>query len=243
MIDIHCHILPNVDDGSSSMEESMEMARMALYSGITAVVATPHFLGEPESLEQLPLIDRAYRELKKSLMIWDIPLRLHKGAEILCTKKTSILAAERKLPTLSNTRYVLTEFYFDETFEFIDDCLAEISYHGYRPVIAHPERYAAIQQDPLRARHWVNHNFVLQLNKGSVLGAFGSHAQQCANDLLELGLVHLFASDAHGCITRTPQMTPLLEWAEEYCDPVYTRILLEENPQRILRDIHMAGVR
>ena len=243
MIDIHCHILPNIDDGSSSIEESLEMARGALLSGVTAIVSTPHFLGVPESLDQLEIIVQRYRELKKALLIWDIPLRLHYGAEILCTSKTPDMAAEGKLPTISNTRYVLTEFYFDESFEVIDDCLSEISSCGYRPIIAHPERYAAIQQDPLRARHWANHNFVLQLNKGSVLGAFGSRAERTSHDLLELGLAHLFASDAHGAHSRTPYMGRLVRWLEDFCDPEYRQILLEDNPRRVLRDIHMAGNR
>lgn len=243
MIDIHCHILPNVDDGAASLDEALEMARIALYSGVTAVVATPHFRGDPDCLEQLQRIDRRYRELKQALLAWEIPLRLHKGAEILCTSKTPDLAAEGRLPTISSTRYVLTEFYFDETFDFMDDCLSEISSCGYRPIIAHPERYSAIQQDPLRARHWANHNFVLQLNKGSVLGAFGSRAERTANDLLELGYAHLFASDAHGCHSRTPHLGRLQQWADEFCDPKYVQLLLEENPQRVLRDIHMAGER
>ncbi len=240
MIDIHCHILPNVDDGANSLDEALDMARLALESGITAIVATSHFRGEPASIDQLQLINQRYRELKQALDIWDIPLRLHRGAEILCTDKTPDLAAEGRLPTIGSTRYVLTEFYFDESFDFMDDCLSEISSCGYRPIIAHPERYNAIHQDPLRARHWANHDYVLQLNKGSVLGAFGLQAERTAHELLELGFAHLFASDAHGCHARTPHMGRLVQWMENFCDPTYARLLLEENPQRVLRDIHMA---
>lgn len=243
MIDIHCHILPDVDDGAASLDEALEMARIALSSGVTGIVATPHFRGDPESLDQLPLIDQRYRDLKNALLMWDIPLRLYKGAEILCTSKTPDLAAEGRLPTISNTRYVLTEFMFDEAFDFMDDCLSEISSCGYRPIIAHPERYNAIQQEPLRARHWANHSYVLQLNKGSVLGAFGSRAERTANELLELGFAHLFASDAHSCHARTPHMDRLRKWAEDYCDLKYVELLLDENPQRVLRDIHMGGER
>jgi protein-tyrosine phosphatase len=241
MIDIHCHILPNIDDGANSLDEALDMAKLALQSGVNAIVATPHFRGDPESLEQIQLIEKRYQELKQALNIWGIPLRLHKGAEILCTDKTPELAASGQLPTVSNSRYVLTEFYFDESFEFMDNCLSEISSCGYRPIIAHPERYNVIQQEPLRARLWANHEYVLQLNKGSVFGSFGPETERTANALLELGLAHLFASDAHSSHTRTPHMGRLRQWAEEFCDPAYASILLEENPQRILRDIRMAA--
>lgn len=241
MIDIHCHILPDFDDGASSLDEALEMARMALYSGVTQIVATPHFRGEPEFLEQQELIDQRFSELTEALDRWKVPLILHKGAEVLCMPQTPELAAMGKLPTIGDSRYVLTEFYFDEAFTFMDDCLSEIAACGYKPVIAHPERYGAIQRDPLRAQHWADHGFVLQLNKGSILGAFGSRAERAANDLLGLGLAHLFASDAHSCHSRTPHIGALLQWADEFCDPECTRILLTENPGRVLKDQPMEG--
>lgn len=241
MIDIHCHILPDFDDGASSMDESLEMARMALLSGVTELIATPHFRGESEHLDQLEEIDRRYQELADAVKKWKIPVKLHKGAEVLCTQQTQELAKAGKLPTLGNTKYVLTEFYFDETFGFMDQCLTAISIAGYTPVIAHPERYNAIQRDPVRVQRWTEWGFVLQLNKGSLLGSFGSRTEDAAHDLLGLGLAHIIASDAHSCHSRTPHMGGLLEWAEEFCDPECVRIMLTENPQRLLKGLPMAG--
>jgi tyrosine-protein phosphatase YwqE len=82
---------------------------------------------------------------------------------------------------------------------------------------------------------------VLQLNKGSVLGSLGSGAEQAANEILSMGLAHLFASDGHSSQTRTPHMGALRQWVEELCDEHYAAILLEENPQRLLRGLPMAG--
>lgn len=241
MIDIHCHILHDFDDGASTLEESLEMARIAIYSGVTEVVATPHFRGEPEFLEQQPLIDERYHELKAALEQLNLPLKLHKGAEVLCLSQTPELAAAGLLPTIGNSRYVLTEFYFDESFTFMNDCLSAFTACGYQPVIAHPERYDAIQRDPTRVQDWVECGFALQLNKGSILGSFGSRAERTANALLELGFVHMFASDAHGSRFRTPHIGALTQWAEEYCDSECARILLTENPSRILQNLPMAG--
>lgn len=234
MIDIHCHILPDLDDGAASLEEALEMARIAAYSGVTDIIATPHFRGEPESMDMKEDIERRYRELRDALNRWSIPIQLHQGAEVLCTPQTPALARQGLLPTLGDTRYVLMEFYFNESYGFMDTCLQKVAACDYIPVVAHPERYDTFQWDPELLRPWVDQGYVLQVNKGSVLGSLGYRAEQAAHELLELGLVHLFASDAHRCTTRTPHMEGLRRWAEEFCDPECAHILLTENPGKIL---------
>lgn len=241
MLDIHCHILPDFDDGAATMEESLEMARMAWFSGVTDIAATPHFNGEPEQLQYLDSIHRRFDALTQELERNRIPIRLHPGAEVLCLGITPQLAQEHRLPTLGQGNYVLTEFYFDESFAFMDETLTEIARHGYRLVVAHPERYAAIQKDPLLLRRWARQGFALQLNKGSVLGAFGARPQHAAEAILELGLAHLFATDAHSCHSRTPHVGALQDWIGERCDEEYAQILLEQNPSRILQGRPLVG--
>lgn len=242
MIDIHCHILPDLDDGAADMEEALEMAQIAAYSGVTHIIATPHFRGEPEALEMLEDIDRRYRQLREALERRSIPIELHRGAEILCTPQTPSLAREKLLPTLADTRYVLTEFYFNESFSFMDVCLEKIAAAGYIPVVAHPERYEAVQWDPERLWSWADRGYVFQLNKGSVLGLLGHRAEQAAHGLLELGLAHLFASDAHSCERRTPNMEGLYRWTEEFCDEECARMLLVENPGQILQGLPIVSL-
>ena len=242
MIDIHCHILPDYDDGAEGLEEALEMARMAALSGVTDIVATPHFNGEPAELEQLPLIRRQYQILCAAIERAGIGLNLHAGAEVLCLPETAVLADSRKLPTLAQTNYVLTEFYFDESYAFMDETVSQLLQCGYRPVIAHPERYDVIQREPALLGRWARQGCVIQLNKGSVLGAFGSRAEQAANEILAMGLAHLFASDAHSCHNRTPHVGELCRWVEDHCDEDYAAILLEENPRRLLKGRPMVGM-
>lgn len=242
MIDIHCHILPDLDDGAASLDEALDMALIAARSGVTDIIATPHFRGEPEALEMTEEIDRRYRELKEALVQCKIPINLHQGAEILCTPQTPILARQGLLPTLGDTRYVLTEFYFNESFGFMDSCLRKLAICGYIPVVAHPERYDAVQWDPEQLWSWVDQGYILQVNKGSVLGTLGFRAEETAHELLELGFAHLFASDAHGCERRTPNMEGLRRWAVECCDPECAQILLEENPGQILKGLPIAAL-
>ena len=242
MIDIHCHILPDYDDGASDLDEALDMAQMAVISGVTDIIATPHFQGESDSLEQLRTLDRQFRLLSDALQRTNIPLTLHKGAEVLCLPETVVLADARQLPTLGQTDYVLTEFYFDESYSYMDENLMQIASCGYRPVVAHPERYDVIQRDPDLVRRWARLGYVIQLNKGSVLGSFGSRPEQAANDLLAMGIAHLFASDAHSCHSRTPHMGALVEWVQELCDPEYAAILLGHNPARLLHGRPMVGM-
>ena len=130
MVDIHCHILHKYDDGSGSLAESLEMARMAADTGVTDIVVTPHFVGKASSLRTLTTLVDRYRELQQAIRRENIPLNLHLGAEILCTGETLRLAQEKRLPTISTTDYFLTEFYFDEDLDFMDNILRDLTEAG-----------------------------------------------------------------------------------------------------------------
>lgn len=236
MVDIHCHILPEFDDGASCPDEAIAMVYMAADSGITSIIATPHFPGKPDSLEHMGSLMERYEWLRRTVRNLHLPLRLHPGAEILCLPETPELAADKLLPTLGNSDYLLTEFFFDEPFDSMDRTLIALADCGYRPVIAHPERYHAIQSAPARLRHWQDKGYVLQLNKGSILGAFGPGPEAAAITALEMRAAHVIASDAHSAHRRTPHMGQLRMWLKDHCDPEYARMLLTENPSRLLEN-------
>ncbi len=235
MIDIHCHILPDFDDGAADLAEALSMARTAVNSGVTGIVATPHFRGEEGSLSQLPRLMSRFERLRDALAQAQIPLKLWPGGEILCLPQTPRMARQGQLPTLGNTNYLLCEFYFNESAVYMDEMLRTLSGYGYRIVVAHPERYDAIQRDSRLAEQWFRQGYVLQLNKGSLLGAFGPKVQQTAARMLESGLVHLFASDGHGTERRTTDMRALRQRLVERCPAPYVRVLLEENPRRLVQ--------
>ena len=235
MVDIHCHILPKMDDGASDLEESLAMARMAAASGVTDIVATPHFPGQRSSMRLLPRLMDRYEMLREAIEWYEVPVKIHLGAEILCMADTVELASQRMLPTIGDTNYFLTEFLFDEHFDVMNAILEDIAALGYTPVVAHPERYEAVMQDPLAIQRWHNRGYVMQLNKGSMLGAFGNRVHDTSRILLEAGLVHLIASDAHSAKHRTPHMGLLHQWMKRHIAPDRVHRLLEENPARLLR--------
>lgn len=235
MIDIHCHILPGVDDGAADLEESLAMVRLAAESGVTRIVATPHFHGEEESMQMLPRVLSRLNTLKREVKRFELPVTIHPGVEILCTPQTPSLAQQGKLPTIGNSRYILTEFFFDETLEYMELMLDQLTRWGYQPVVAHPERYQAVQRRPQVMQRWFAKGYILQLNKGSILGSFGTRAETTATDLLKRGLAHVIASDAHHADFRTTHMSAIAAWGREYLGEEYTSILLQKNPGQILQ--------
>lgn len=238
MIDLHCHILPGVDDGAPDLAEALQMARMAADSGVGTIVATPHCnipdAPMPNYLDKA-LLDRLV-QLRTAIKDAGIPLKLYGGAEVFCTPQISELLESRKLLPLAGTRYLLVEFYFDESPEFMEDCFRRISRQGFIPVIAHPERYGAVQQDPQLIPRWFRKGYIILLNKGTILGRLGHRAEVCARWILEHGFAHAVASDAHGTEFRTPHMSELQYHLTSRYGPGCAQLLLSVNPGRIVKD-------
>lgn len=242
MIDIHTHVIPGVDDGSQSMDESLELLAMAAESGVDILVTTPH-CNIPDEFENYasPELDRLFEELNEERKAAGIPLRLLRGAEVFATPDLPELLREGRVWTLNKTRYFLVEFSFQEDPAFCQYVLRKCREDGFRPIIAHPERYDFIQADPQLAFEWCVEGYGLQLNKGSVLGRFGPEPQRMAELLLQHGLAACVASDAHSPIRRTTHMTEINDFlAEEYGED-YRRLLLDENPARILSGRELLG--
>ena len=231
MIDLHCHILPQQDDGAHSLEESLAMARMAVESGVTAVVATPHCISD-RSRE----VYEAWDLLREALEESRIPLRLLPGMEIFGTPDTPRMLREGKLFTLNGSRYPLMEFSFHSDGTEESRILHSVCKMGYRPVVAHPERYLYIQEDPEILNWWCRMGCLMQVNRGSLLGRFGYRAQEMAMELVERGFVSVVASDAHGCRVRTPWMADVKEMLTEEFSSRHARTLLWDNPRKILKD-------
>lgn len=242
MIDIHCHILPMFDDGASSLDDALAMARQAVDSGVTDIVATPHFPGVRRTLQDVPAIFDRYDLLCDAIEREKLPLKLHLGSEVHCRPQTPELARQGALLTIAETPYLLTEFHFGESFAYMDEMLGILWDYGYYPVVAHPERYDAIQRQPRLLEHWFRRGFILQMNKGSVLGSFGDLVEETAHWMLDYGFVHMIASDGHSPHRRTTQMKELHEWLLNNYEEEYVRMLLEENPARLLRGESMTPI-
>ena len=242
MIDIHTHVLPGVDDGSRDMDMSLALADMAARSGVTGLVTTPHanIPGETENYVSDELEER-WDALEREVRQADIPLTLYRGMEIFATPQVPELLEQGRLWTLNDTDYFLIEFSFGEDPDFCTDILRQCADRGFRPIVAHPERYYFIQDDPELAYEWCTAGYGLQINKGSLLGRFGQEPMKTARQLVDHGLAACVASDAHYPHYRTTDMTEIREWLTEHFGEEHMRLLLEENPDRILRGRDMLG--
>ena len=237
MIDLHCHILPGVDDGAASITESCMMARLAVESGVTELAATPHYNipGQQES-GGAPFLKEQFLELAERFRRENIPLKLHTGMEVFVTPEVPRLIREKRLLTLGGSRYLLVEFDFDAPRRYADRMLEEIAGEGCIPVVAHPERYFFAQEDWDCLLRWAQQGYVLQVNKGSFFGMFGRRAQRTAHWCLGEGCIHLVGSDAHSPYRRTTRLHDAWAHVAEWDGPEIADFLLKENPGRILQD-------
>ena len=240
MIDLHCHILPGVDDGSAQMEISLDMAALAAASAIGPIVATPHCNTRDQRQNyRSPELDAAFAALQRALDRAGTPVKVLPGSEVLLRNDVGLLLDTQPLYTLAGSRYLLVEFYFDEDPRFMDEALATVRRPSLIPVVAHPERYFCVQDEPRLARQWTSQGCVLQLNKGSILGTLGELGERpydTGRDFLQRGLCHVIASDAHHAAWRTPSFLRLLDELDYFFPQVPAELLLERNPRRIIEN-------
>ena len=231
MIDLHSHILPGLDDGAKSYSESIEMAKLAVENGVTAMVATPH------------CIDDRKKEIRKATLILrdllsekGIPLKIYMGMEIFGTAYTSRLLREKRLFTLNNSRYPLVEFSFNSSGEEETHILQDMIWAGYTPLVAHPERYNFIKEDPEIINTWKRMGCLFQINRGSIMGRFGKDAQIMGVSLLKRGFCTAVASDAHSPMVRTPYLKDVKEVITRALSEEKAEELLHKNPRTILKN-------
>lgn len=240
MNDIHCHILFGLDDGSVSIEESVEMAKLARTGGTRRIIATPHsnVTGSFRNMwcpEFSDMLDRLNGRLRDE----DVDIRIFPGQEIFCGENFADLLLDGKLITLNNSRYPLVEFDFYEHSSSVYMKLKKIVAEGYVPVVAHPERYAFLSEDESAATKLKRMGCLLQVNKGSLQGNFGRSAHKAARFLLDNSFADFIASDAHSPYMRTPFLAEAFELVAESYSFDYARLLFSENTLAVIenRDI------
>ena len=235
MIDLHCHILPGIDDGSRSMRTTAEMASMARKGGTEIIVATPH--------SNIPGLyrnhygswyDDLFDETKEVLS--DYGIKLLPGMEVFSTYDLPHLLDEGRFLTINQSRYLLIEFDFGISFESAADMLEQIKQKGLIPLIAHAERFDFIRNSPHNAFIMSQQGCILQANKGSFTGVFGSRVQRTAFLLLKHGLYSVVASDAHDYSRRNPYMLDAYDEIKHEVSQSILDGLFTENPRRIIEN-------
>ncbi|MFF2857189.1 tyrosine-protein phosphatase [Peribacillus sp. NPDC058002] len=202
MIDIHCHILPGVDDGSADMNESMNMARKAVESGITHLFATPHHLNEKYVNIKSGIIGRAM-SLNESLKQNNIPLTIHLGQEVRIHQDIFNSLEKKEILTLDdNGTFLLLEIPSGRVPSYTQEVIYELLLKGITPIIVHPERNKELISNHQLLFELVQEGALTQLTSGSIIGNFGKSIQSFSKKIIEHNLAHFIATDAHNIGSR-----------------------------------------
>ena len=235
MIDFHNHILPNVDDGSRSLEMSLKMLKEASMQGITDVVNTVHYQHPKVESKDISFerITKEINNLQLELIKFDIPIKLHSGSEVYFLPNLTDIISD-PLVTLGNGKYMLVEFqsfflprnYKEEFFK--------LKMKGVTPILAHPERYKPVQKNIDIIYDFLNMGCLIQVDGGSILGTLGKSAQVASEKIIKNKWCQFIGSDAHDLNKRNFNLKYALDFISEWVDEKYIKSLVFDNPQKVL---------
>lgn len=250
--DVHAHLLPGMDDGPSSMEEAAKMLEAAERQGITNVFVTPHF--SPRFLNMDPdRIKKKCAELaeyrgcmrgqegdgkaseKRNHGHGKEPIKLWTGQEITYSSATLRLLDEGKLLTLADSNYILIEFHPAVSYSEIFKAVRLLRIEGYRPVIAHVERYSSLREED-RVEELSNQGAYIQMNYRSVGGKWRESTTRWCRRLLKDEQVHFLGTDMHNMQNRKPETEEALRWMESHLDKKYLDRILCTNAKKIIQN-------
>ena len=235
MIDFHTHILPNVDDGSKSVEETFELLQEAKKAGFDAVISTSHYM------EEYYEVNVAEREvwinaISQNLHKKNIDLDLYLGNEIYITENIINILETGKATSINNSNYVLFEFPLNTKPMNMYDFVFEMLQYKLIPILAHPERYLFIQKQPEIVYDLIQKGVLMQANYGSILGRYGEKAELIVKRLLENNMVHFFGSDVHRKNTIYPKMPEILRLLKIIIGEEKLNELSTINPRLVLEN-------
>ncbi len=234
-IDMHCHIMPGVDDGSRDMTTSLEMLRIAEKNGITHIILTPHH--KPMHHNVSPEHNVLYRkELSKAAGAEGIKVKLFSGNEIYYSDETMEELEQGKICSLAGSDYVLVEFHPTNPFKAIQNAVNRIQAAGYIPIVAHVERYSDIVAHPSRVRDLIDMGSYIQVNASSVMGKYGFGIGHFTKKLLKERAVHFIATDAHDTGSRAPKLYECRSFVERKFGEDYAKELFFLNAANVIRN-------
>lgn len=240
MVDIHCHVLPETDDGAVSLEEAAAMCRAAAADGIKTIVATPHMF---DGVHTAPDQETIGRKIAAVMEASGNCVEIVPGGEVRYSYEIFQEAQDPQARIrLNKTSYMLLEFPFHSIPPNIEMTIFQIMNAGITPIIAHPERNKRIQENPKIIADLVERGAYAQLDAGSLTKSFGPEAYNSVKKLVESGIGHFIATDAHHMDRRRPVLSEAARIAAEWSDADYARAMVEDNPEAMIHDRALAYV-
>lgn len=235
MIDFHSHILPNVDDGSKSVEETFELLKEAKEAGFEGIISTSHYM---EGYYEVNVEERKVwiKALSENLYKKNIDLKLYLGNEIYITKNIIDLLETGKATSINNSNYVLFEFPLNSKPLDIYDIIYDMLEYKLIPILAHPERYYFVQKEPEIIYDLIQKGVLMQANYGSILGRYGEKSEIIVRKLLENNMVHFLGSDAHKKNTIYPRVPEALSEIRNIIGREKLNEIININPSLVLEN-------
>lgn len=231
MIDIHSHVLPKIDDGPNTWEDTMAMLYQAEEDGISEVAITHHILSNIAYEREEEIIVK-YKELQERIAFEKLNIKIHLGSEIYVQPDMELT---HTISTYNNNRkYFLVEFPMQGVPQFVADRFFDIVLEGMVPIIAHPERNLGIIRNPQRAFEFVQRGALLQMNAGSIIGRHGEPVKDTALMLLNSNLIHFVGSDGHNARGRPLKLRAAWDAVAEGWGEQQARLLFEQNPRKAI---------
>ncbi|MGL4656713.1 MAG: tyrosine-protein phosphatase [Sarcina sp.] len=235
MIDIHSHIIPNIDDGSTSEEISIEMLRTAYESGTKVIVLTPHYY-RGKFMVPLKKVREKSEEIKKVAKNNNIDLEILVGQEIYFTPALLEDLDNGEIGTINESRYMLIELNLMKfEYEYFE-ILHELKVRGIVPIIAHPERYREFQKEPIRINKFIEAGCLFQLNANSIAGTLGSEAKKLSEFYIKNKIYSFIGSDAHGLGKRNTDISIYQEEISKV-DRIFFEKILENSVKLIQNEV------
>ena len=242
MIDLHCHMLPGIDDGAGDLAVAVAMAQAAVADGIRVTACTPHIY--PGLYENdAGGIRRALAALRTELARRGIPLALVQGADVHLVPEVLDGLRRGRIPTLNGTRYLLLEPPHHVAPPRFEDAVFALAAAGYVPVITHPERLSWIENHYEVFVRLARRGVWMQVTAGSVTGRFGRRPRYWAERLLDEGWVHILATDAHGVAKRPPLLAEAREAAALRVGAEEAEALVLQRPKGVIDNVDPAGLK
>jgi protein-tyrosine phosphatase len=233
VIDIHCHILPGLDDGPREVEEALEMCRVSLAEGVTAVIATPHLYQGMFQTDRESILE-SYALVREALESEKIPLKLYVGADVHLVPDLGKRLEEGAALTLNRSPYLLLELPARVLPPNLNEIIYGLLSQGYVPILTHPERNDAILRRQDILLDLLHYGALCQITAMSVTGEFGTECERFACALIEAGAAHFIASDAHSTTWRSPGLMRAVQVAEEIVGKEKARCLVQDYPEAVL---------
>ena len=234
MIDSHSHILPGVDDGAKSMDETLGMVRQLYEAGFKTLIATPHVLEGTDFLSPAQILT-ATEQVRQAVAEVGIPVEIFPGAENYIFPDMAKWVRAGKLLTLGNTgKYILVELPMLGIPHYTDQVFFELQVEGLTPILAHPERYKGLVDEPERLLEWAKKGVLFQLDYMSLNGKYGPKSKELAETLLHSDLIHFVGSDAHRVSSSEGSNREALQSVRRIVGEGRFKELTVTNPQRVL---------